>query len=145
MNPFGALYSQTDFLLLIMAFTFPKNEKLKSRKLIETLFEEGKSITNFPLKLIYLKTDFEDSSKIKAGVIAPKKNFKKAVQRNRIKRLLRESYRLNKPSIFNNIEGNFAFMILYLGREMPTYSAVNEKMLGLLEKFQEKNLHEKSL
>ena len=124
-----------------MEFSFSKNEKLKSKKLIEQLFVEGKSINHFPLKLIYLKTVFEDSSTIKTGVIAPKKNFKKATDRNRIKRLLREAYRLNKPLLFNNIEGSFAFMILYLGKEMPNYKLVEEKMKVLLQKFHEKNLH----
>ena len=126
-------------------FSFPQKEKLKSKKLIEQLFEQGKSINNYPLKLVYLKTVFEDNAKIKTGVIAPKKSFKKAVHRNRIKRLLREAYRLNKPLVFNNIEGGFAFMILYLGKEMPNYQLVNEKMKCLLKKFYEKNLHEKSL
>ncbi|WP_394974447.1 ribonuclease P protein component [uncultured Croceitalea sp.] len=128
-----------------MDFSFPKNEKLKSKKLIEQLFIEGRSINHFPLKLIYLKTVFDDNSIVKTGVIAPKKNFKKASDRNHIKRLLREVYRLNKPLLFNNIEGNFAFMILYLGKDMPNYQLVEEKMKGLLTKFHEKNLHEKSL
>ncbi len=128
----------------LQGFVFPKKEKLKSKKLIEQLFIEGKSINNFPLKLIYLKTDFEDGGHIKTGVIAPKKSFKKAVQRNRIKRLLREAYRLNKHLVFNNIEGDFAFMILYLGKEMPNFEFVEMKMKGLLKKFKETVLHEKS-
>ena len=128
-----------------MNFSFPQKEKLKSKKLIEQLFEEGQSISNFPLKLIYLKTVFDDNSKVKTGVIAPKKSFKKAVHRNRIKRLLREAYRLNKPLVFNNIEGSFAFMILYLGKEMPAYQLIEEKMKGLLKKFVKNHADEKSL
>ena len=123
-------------------FSFPKKEKLKSRKLIEQLFKEGVSITNFPLKLIYLETVFDDNIKIKTGVIAPKKNFRSAVKRNRVKRLLREAYRLNRPLVFNNIEGCFAFMILYLGKEIPHYQLVDEKMRGLLIKFHKKNIDE---
>lgn len=138
MNPFGVNYSQTDFLLLKMSFSFSHKEKLKSKKLIEQLFKEGKSITSFPLKLIYLNADFNSQVKIKTGVIAPKKSFKNAAQRNRIKRLLREAYRLNKPLVFNNIEGGFAFMILYLGKEMPDHQLVNEKMKDILRKFLEK-------
>lgn len=121
-----------------MDFSFPKKEKLKSKKLIEQLFVEGKSMNLFPLKLIYLKIPFADDSKLKTGVIAPKKNFKKAVDRNKVKRLLRETYRLNKHLVFNNMEGSFAFMILYLGKEIPDYQFVNEKMKGLLEKFHTK-------
>ncbi|MEQ9581194.1 MAG: ribonuclease P protein component, partial [Arenibacter sp.] len=93
-----------------MSFSFPKKEKLKSKKLIEQLFAEGIGVTNYPIKLVYLKTSFDDGSICKVGVTASKRNFKSAVKRNRIKRLMRESYRLNKHLIFNNIEGNFAFM-----------------------------------
>jgi ribonuclease P protein component len=118
-----------------MSFEFPKREKLKSKKLIDQLFAEGKSISNFPLKLFYLQTTFPDSVKIKTGVAVSKKNFKSAVQRNRIKRLLRESFRLNKQRVFNNSEGNFAFLILYLGKEMPTYQLVERNMQIILEKF----------
>ncbi len=119
----------------IMSFTLPKKEKLKSKKLIEQLFAEGIGITNYPLKLVYLRTTFPDGCKCKVGVTASKRNFKSAVKRNRIKRLLRESYRLNKHLIFNNIEGDFAFMFLYLGREMPKQSKVTQSMILLLEKF----------
>jgi len=118
---------------------FPRKEKLKSKKLIEQLFVEGNAINNFPLKLIYIKTNFEDDSKIKTGVIAPKKRFKSAIARNQIKRKLREAYRLNKSVIFNNIEGDFALMILYLGKEVYSHEYIDNKMKGLLKKFLEKN------
>ncbi|WP_350286718.1 ribonuclease P protein component [uncultured Croceitalea sp.] len=123
-------------------FAFPKKEKLKSKKLIEQLFAEGKSITVFPLKLIYLPIVFDDDVQFKTMVVAPKKNFKSAVKRNRVKRLLREAYRLNKPYIFNNIEGNFALAILYIGKEMPDYHLVELKTKGLLEQFVKKYNHE---
>lgn len=118
-----------------MSFSFPKKEKLKSKKLIEQLFAEGIWVTNYPIKLVYLKTRFEDDSKCKVGVTASKRNFKSAVKRNRIKRLMRESYRLNKHLIFNNIEGNFAFMFLYLGKEMPSQSKITDAMIPLMRKF----------
>ncbi|MEG3656163.1 ribonuclease P protein component [Arenibacter palladensis] len=118
-----------------MSFSFPKKEKLKSKKLIEQLFAEGIGVTNYPIKLVYLKTSFEDDSKYKVGVTASKRNFKSAVKRNRIKRLMRESYRLNKHLIFNNIEGNFAFMFLYLGKEMPSQSKITDAMIPLMRKF----------
>ena len=115
--------------------SFPKEEKLKSRKLIEKLFEEGKSVSKYPLKLIYLEADLPKEVSIQAGVTVPKRKFKKAVDRNQIKRLLRESYRLHKPLLFNNIEGNFAFLFLYLGKEIPSYETVETNMIQILQKF----------
>jgi len=117
---------------------FPKKEKLKSKKLIEMLFEEGKTLTSFPLKLIYLKLEVPVDAKFKTSVAVPKKNFKSAVKRNRIKRLLREAYRLNKHLVFNNSEGNFAFLILYLGKEMPSYPEMERGIQLILKKFLKK-------
>lgn len=125
-------------------FKFPKQERLKSKKIIERLFAEGKSINAFPLKLIYLKTVLPEDVPIQVAVVAPKKHFKSAVKRNRIKRLLREAYRLNKASIFNNTKGQFALVILYLGKEMPTYSKIEVGTKALLTKFLKQISHEKT-
>ena len=116
-------------------FTYSRAEKLKSQKLFEKLFAEGKSVANFPLRLIYVQAEFKDSVQIKAGVTVSKRNFKSAVKRNRIKRVLREAYRLNKSIVFNNSKGNYALLILYLGKEMPDSQDIHQKMTGLLEKF----------
>jgi len=116
-------------------FSYPKKEKLKSKKLIEQLFAEGKSVSSYPIKLIYLKTTLPNEVPIQAGVAVPKKSFKSAVNRNRIKRLLREGYRLNKHLVFNNSEATFAFLFLYLGKEVPTYLEIEKAMKGVLEKF----------
>jgi len=118
-----------------MGLSFPRKEKLKSKKLIDQLFVEGKSISTYPIKLIFLQTELPFDVPLQVGVTVPKKNFKSAVKRNRIKRLLRESYRLNKDIIFNNSEGSFAFLFLYLGNKMPEYLEVNEKMQAVLHKF----------
>lgn len=107
-----------------MDYTFKKLEKLKSKKNIEQLFLEGSSVTAFPLRLMYLQTSFKDGANIKIGVSVSKRNFKKAVDRNRIKRLMREAYRLNKNSYFNNITTQYALMILYIGSEIPEYNDV---------------------
>ncbi len=117
-----------------MSFTFPKKEKLKSKKLIEQLFVEGKSVSQYPIKLIYLKVDQQEAL-IKAGVAVPKKKFKSAVSRNHLKRLLRESYRLNKALVFNNTEDKFAFLFLYIGKETLPFEVVQHKMTLLLKKF----------
>ena len=118
----------------LMRFTFPKEEKLKREKQIREVFDKGAPITVFPLKLLYLKTE-DKIFKFQAGFTVPKRNFRRAVERNRIKRLLREVYRLNKPHIFNKTEGSYAFMFLYLGKELPAFHDLEETMRKLLNKF----------
>ena len=115
--------------------SFGKKEKLKSKILIDQLFAEGKSVSSYPIKLIYLKTALAKEVAIQAGVTVSKKNFKSAVKRNRIKRLLRESYRLNKDLVFNNSEATFAFLFLYLGKEMPNFVEIEEHTKKVLAKF----------
>ena len=121
-----------------MSFKYSKKDKLKSQKVIETLFSEGESITVFPLRLVYLKTDFEDESTLKTGVSVSKRNFKNAVDRNRIKRLLRETFRLNKSAYFNNICDSYALMILYISKSGKDFESVDKKMKQLLEAFVKK-------
>ncbi len=116
-----------------MSFSFNKKERLKSKKQIEKLFGEGKSVTAFPLKVFYIPVE-DAEVQFKVAVSVPKRNFKKAVDRNRIKRLMREAYRLNKQVIFNNIEGNFALLILYLGKDLPEYRRVEKSLISILQK-----------
>ncbi|MEZ2413694.1 ribonuclease P protein component [Muriicola sp. E247] len=125
-----------------MKFTLPKEEKLKHEKQIQEVFTKGSSITVFPLKLIYLKTENKVFG-IKVGFSVPKRNFKSAVSRNRVKRLLREGYRLNKHIFFNKTEGNYALMFLYLGKEMPSFNVIEKKMQGIFDKFLTREANEK--
>lgn len=121
-----------------MSFSYSKKEKLKSEKLIEQLFSEGKSVSAFPLRMVYLKTDFDDEVQFKTGVSVSKRNFKNAVDRNRIKRLLREAYRLNKACYFNNILGSYALMILYISKDGTDFDSIDKKMKLLLDTFSKK-------
>ena len=123
-----------------MRFKYTKKDKLKSKKVIDQLFTEGKSVSVYPLKLVYLKTKYEDNSIIKTSVSVSKRLHKTAVARNRIKRLLREAYRLNKPLFFNNSTTSYAFMILYLSKDGTTFEELNTKMKLLFEKFLHKKL-----
>ncbi|BAO75533.1 ribonuclease P protein component [Winogradskyella sp. PG-2] len=122
-----------------MNFKYSKKDKLKSKKLIEQLFTEGKALSVFPLRLVYLKTEFEDKSILKTGVSVSKRLHKTAVSRNSIKRLLREAYRLNKPLYFNNSSTSYAFMILYLSKDGTTFDTLNDSMKMLFKKFLDKN------
>ncbi len=124
-----------NYLWCPMEQSYKKIEKLKSQKLIEKLFSDGKSVVAYPLRLVYIKTAFEDTVPLKAGVSVSKRNFKKAVHRNRIKRLLREAYRLNKSAYFNNIPAQYALMILYIGKSESDYKTISKKMNTLLDAF----------
>lgn len=117
-----------------MDFSYPKNEKLKSRKTIDLLFTEGKSVSKFPLRLVYIPLQ-ESDEKIKFGVSVSKKHFKKAVDRNYFKRVLRECYRLNKNLILDKIHKPFAVMFFYQTKDRLNYQEINEKTILLFEKF----------
>lgn len=88
--------------------------------------------------MVYKQLNFEDEVKIKAGVSVSKRNFKKAVDRNRIKRLLREGYRLNKHILHDGLNQKYVCMFLYLSKEMPNFEEVNIKMERILKKLAEK-------
>ena len=118
-----------------MAFSYPKNEKLKSRKTIELLFTEGKTVTKYPLRLVYMETTFDDDVALKIGVSVSKKHFKNAVDRNYFKRVLRECYRLNKHILIDNIDKKFALLFFYQSKDRLSYQEINEKTLQLFEKF----------
>ena len=121
-----------------MKYSYSKKEKLKSKKTIELLFKEGDSVSEFPLRLVFLETSFDDGSQIKTAVSVSKKHFKTAVDRNNVKRLMREAYRLNKHIYFNNFTTHYAFMILYIGKTKPTLSLLESKMLVLFDRFRKK-------
>jgi len=117
--------------------SFGKKEKLKSRKLIEQMFSEGKSYKDFPLRMIYLPLEKNAENNL-AAVSAPKKNFKKATERNRIKRLLRESYRKNKYLV-ENLSQKHAFLFIYTEKKALTYQQVFSAMEILLKRFAQNN------
>ncbi len=119
-----------------MSFTYSKDEKLKSKKLIETLFSEGKSVSKYPLRLVYHQVDFDNNVDLKISVSVSKKHFKKAVDRNYFKRVLRECYRLNKNLLNSNLEKKYCFMFLYQTKERLSFEEINQKTIQLFEKFQ---------
>jgi ribonuclease P protein component len=127
----------------ITRYTLGKTERLKSRKLIGQLFEQGKSINVFPFKILYLVAPIISGTRnsyLQVGFTAPAKTFKKAVDRNRIKRLTKEAYRLQKHALSEQLTTNnqqlFVFFI-YTGKEMPEQALVMEKINTVLKKLSE--------
>ena len=118
-----------------MKNTLGKQERLKSQKLIEKLYSEGNSVKTFPLRLIYVQTEHTSDFPCQVGVSVAKRNFKLAVHRNRLKRLLRETYRLQKEIVYNNLDKPYVFMISYIGRDEIKYEELYLKMEKLLTLF----------
>ena len=117
-------------------FTFKKEEKLKSRKLIEVLFKQGASFSNFPFRVLYILPE-ENIAPLQTGFAVSGKHFKNAVDRNRIKRLMREAYRLQKTALSETLKNNGKFMavfFIYTGSEIPGYTEVGEKMQSSLKR-----------
>ena len=114
--------------------SYPKAEKLKSKKIIDLLFSEGKSVSKYPLRLVYVQHNFEENVVLKMGVSVSKKNFKHAVDRNYFKRVLRECYRLNKSILTENLEAKYCCMFFYQTKDKLTYAEINEKTVLLFEK-----------
>lgn len=118
-----------------MLFTYPKHEKLKSKTTIDLLFAEGKSVSKYPLRLVYVPVELKNNERIKFGVSVSKKYFKRAVDRNYFKRVLRETYRLNKHLIVDNINQPFAIMFFYQTKDKLNYHEIETKTIQLFEKF----------
>ncbi len=118
-----------------MRFTLGKEERLKSKKLLSKLYEEGTSVKVFPLRMVYIQTEHTSNFPVQVGVSVPKRNFKSAVDRNRIKRLLRETYRKEKHTVYDGVNKPYVFMISYIARDEWKYADLEHKMKKLLTLF----------
>ena len=129
-------------------YTFTKAEKLKSRKRIEWVFKEGRSLSVFPFKVFYLLApspavqaipathSASSQAPLQAGFGAGSRHFKKAVDRNRIKRLSREAYRLQKQPLVDVLaekKRSMALFFVYTGKELPDHDTVKAKIGVLLQ------------
>ena len=115
-----------------MNFRFPTSQKLKSRKAIELLFSEGKTINKFPIRVFFIPSE---EIKVTQTVFAvPKRSFKSAVDRNRIKRQIREAYRLHKQLLITDAGKKYTLLFLYIGKNKLPYQEIEKSMILLLKK-----------
>ena len=115
-------------------FTLGKNERLKSRKSIEQLFNDGHRFSHTLFKVFYIQND---KPGLQFGVGVSSKNFKKAVDRNRIKRLTKEAYRLQKNGLQQQLKEKktgLDLFIIYTGKELPEYKNVYKNITVILQK-----------
>jgi ribonuclease P protein component len=112
--------------------SFPKSQKLASKKLIEQLFKQGKSSSNGPLRVITLQNPIQENTQHLALFSVPVRNFKRAVDRNLLKRRMREAYRLNKSLLPPDPKWLLAY--IYTAREIHPYALIEQKMIAAIQK-----------
>jgi ribonuclease P protein component len=117
-------------------YTLKKDERLKSRKAIELLFRSGSSFSVFPLRVYWLFME-RPGTVLQSGFGVSTKNFKTAVGRNRVKRLMRETYRLQKIPLYEKLKDSnrqLAVFIIYSGNELPEYPLLFTKTGAVLKR-----------
>lgn len=129
------------------AFSLPQAERINSKKQIDRLFRGGgsKAMTVAPLRVVYMTGERSENAhepQAQMMVSVPKRYFKRAVKRNRIKRMVREAYRLNKHildnALANNTERNVAMCFIWTADRLLDTARVEEQMVGLLTRMAEK-------
>ncbi len=120
--------------------TFNKSEKLKSKKAIELLFRSGQSITTPPIRLIY-KSVTEGKFPVRMTVVVPKKLVNRAVDRNLIKRRIREVYRLNKTELCKKIAQknlHYNIVFFYQSEDISSYKIIQSALISTLYRLEKK-------
>jgi ribonuclease P protein component len=118
-------------------FSLPKSERLSRNKSVKELFERGSSFYLYPFKVLYIDID-KPSQPNQVLVSVSKRNFKKAANRNLIKRRIREAYRLSKTTIMPDRTLQMAY--IYVAKEVLPFEQIQKKMLEIIKRL---NNHEK--
>ena len=134
-------------------FRFQRAERLKSEKVISSLFKKGRSFSCYPLRLVYteiaplnIKADSTDFSPVQFSLSVSKKKFKRAVDRNLLRRRIRESYRLQKHELYLFLkdhttlsEKQFAFMVIYTAKDALPYADIHKGIRKMITKWKMEN------
>lgn len=118
-----------------ISHSFPKEERLHSKKLIAELFSKGSSFNLYPLRFVLVKHPDPSATPPQVLVSVSKKYFKKAVDRNRLKRQIREAYRQHKHLLQD--QGHYSIQligILYIGKEKSDFNLIRKKLISGLER-----------
>lgn len=120
-----------------MNLGFPKSERLKSKKDISTLFQSGETLFAYPIKWVYRVRPSDSAVRVKAGVSVSKRRWKRAVDRNRIKRKLREVYRLNKSKIYSNLseDRQMDCMLIYVADKEMSVAELQSSFQNILHQW----------
>lgn len=119
-----------------MAFTFRKSERLCSRTVIDEIFSKGKELRKFPYLLKYIYSKEKAENPVQIVISVPKKRAKSAVDRNRLRRQIKEAYRLNKSELdlyFKNNNSSIVLFLIYTGKEKSAYAPLEEKLKLILK------------
>jgi len=129
------------------AYTLGKEERLYAQKRIDALFAQGQSFISYPLRVVYIQKEHSNITPL-VSILASvsKKRFRKAVKRNRVKRLIKEAYRLNKKGFTTlalSCGTSFDIAFLYLKNELPDYTEIEKAMLKTITLLSDKCRKEK--
>lgn len=125
------------FRHLVENSSFARPYRLKSRTVIKRVFEEGHKSKAWPVLLRYIDTDLSESVPCQATVSVSKRQFKRAVDRNRIKRLIREAWRLEKPALEKVLTAQGkrrAIVFIFVGNEIPTFLTAHKSLQSAIQK-----------
>lgn len=128
-------------------FELPKSEILRGKNKLDKLFSTGSSFYEHPFKVIYLReTIAEPESALQFGIVVPKRIFRKAHDRNAIKRHCREAFRLNKTALKTELEQKnlcLKFMLIFIGKTAPASPEIHHKIILLLQRLTHQ-IHDKA-
>lgn len=125
-----------------MSNTFKKTERLKSLTAFKTLFAKGNSTKQYPIRMVFIAQSNPENVKLQVAFSVTKKRFKKAVDRNQIKRQMRESYRLNKADFLTNLQQSYAVLFIYLHHKKSNYSVIDAAMKKCLKDLTSSEMNE---